>query len=156
MSTARGRSISSSCTRLIHEPKPYQTPHLWKSTAGEVCWYLHSCRAPAKHRRGEVGGDTGINRKLFVLAQLLALIIGQGLRDLSGNNRGLSHRRPTRCPAFRCERDKNNNACGVSARCRSRCANACLECASLPLAGNGAACHIFKPLFDRDRLSYTT
>ena len=34
----------------------------------------------------EVDGDAGVTRELVVPAHLLALIIGQGLRDLSGND----------------------------------------------------------------------
>lgn len=42
-------------------------------------------RASRPRRTGmrEVDGDAGVTRELFVSAQLRALIIGQGLRDLS-------------------------------------------------------------------------
>ena len=62
----------------------------------------------------EVDGDAGVKRELFVSTHFLALIIGQGLRDLP---RQRSERFrigvPHRCRVFRVERDQNGIACGA-------------------------------------------
>ncbi len=104
----------------------------------------------------EVDGHSGINCELFVFAQLLALIIGQGLRDLPRQRSeffriGFPHQ----CRVFRFERDKN----GIARRAlhqgaeRSALMLAQDEVA-LPVAGNGAVSYFRRSFFDLEPRHY--
>jgi hypothetical protein len=104
----------------------------------------------------KVDGDAGINRELFVLAHLLALIIGQGLRDLS--RQGSECFRigfPHRCGVFRVERDQKGIPCGAFHQGAERGALMLAKNeVTLPVAGHGAVGHGLRPLFDREHLHY--
>ena len=88
----------------------------------------------------EVDGDPGINCELRVLAHLLALIIGQCLRDFSRQRSEFFRLGfPHRCRVFRVERDKKSIPGGAfhhgaERGARMRAKNA----VSLPVSGHGA------------------
>ena len=102
----------------------------------------------------EVDGDPGINRELCVLAHLLALIIGQGLRDFPRHRSacvriGVPHRGGV----FRGERDQQGLPSGAFHQGAERGALMFAQNeVALPVARHGAVGHGLRPLCNREPL----
>ena len=107
-STARGRSFSSRWTRLISRVETVSNSvPFGKYCRSRPLVFSFVPRSHGDTGMREVDDHTGINCELFVFAHLLALIIGQGLRDFPRQRSecfriGVPHR----CRVFRVERDQ--------------------------------------------------